>query len=229
MRLELEQTLRERQNQLVAFRRPNTLKRLVICRALQCAAMKGVILVVVLLLATGAAVGIGAQEAFTPPTPDGTDEFDWVQLTSGEWLEGEFLRMYRNEVTFDSDELDELTLDWEDVAIVRTARPMALLLRGEGTLDGRLEVDGDSVQVSGDVEVSIPRARVVSITNGSQKEIDHWVLGTELDVEVTGSIDFSSGYRLQWINELSGTYNHHMVTGFEFELTKRVDLDVSLV
>lgn len=28
-----------------------------------------------------------------------------AQLTSGEWLKGEFLRMYRNEVTFDSDEL----------------------------------------------------------------------------------------------------------------------------
>ena len=69
----------------------------------------------------------------------------------------------------------------------------------------------------------------VTETTSEAESTPAWIASTELDVEVTGSIDFSYDYRLQWTNELSGTYNHHMVTGLEFELTKRIDLDVSLV
>ena len=38
-------------------------------------------------------------------------DFDWVQLTSGEWLKGELISMYEDSVEFDSDEFDE-DEDW---------------------------------------------------------------------------------------------------------------------
>ncbi|MGB3648817.1 MAG: hypothetical protein WA992_09825, partial [Desulfobulbales bacterium] len=44
-----------------------------------------------------------AWDKFVPP-PD--DKFDWIQLTNGEWLKGEFKVLYDYEVEFDSDELD---------------------------------------------------------------------------------------------------------------------------
>jgi len=56
------------------------------------------------------------------PTPPRPDKFDWIQLTSGEWLKGEFIALYDDALEFDSEELEELTLDWEDVRVIRTAR-----------------------------------------------------------------------------------------------------------
>ena len=42
------------------------------------------------------------------PQPD--DKFDWVQLTSGEWLKGELKFLYDYQVEFDSEKLALLTL-----------------------------------------------------------------------------------------------------------------------
>ena len=50
-------------------------------------------------------------------TPDGSRPigFDWIQLTNGEWLKGDLKVLYNDSLEFDSDELDLLTFDWEDV------------------------------------------------------------------------------------------------------------------
>jgi hypothetical protein len=55
------------------------------------------------------------------------------------------------------------------------------------------------------------------------------VAGTTAEVELGNAIDFTYGYRFQIVNETSGTYTHHMVTGFELELTSLLDLDITLV
>ena len=57
------------------------------------------------------------------------DAFDWIQLTSGEWLKGELIAMYDGSLEFDSDELDNLTLDWDDVRQVRTRRVVQVRFR----------------------------------------------------------------------------------------------------
>ena len=67
------------------------------------------------------------QEKAWPLAPDFVDQEEWIRLTSGEWLKGEFTSLRRDSVEFDSDELDELTLDWEDVAEVITTRPFTVV------------------------------------------------------------------------------------------------------
>ena len=47
------------------------------------------------------------NKPWAPPPPP-PDEFDWIQLTSGEWLKGDFKVMYDYVIEFDSDELDLL-------------------------------------------------------------------------------------------------------------------------
>jgi putative salt-induced outer membrane protein YdiY len=47
--------------------------------------------------------------AWTPPPPP-PDEFDWIQLNSGEWLKGEFKVLYDDSVEFDSEELDRVMI-----------------------------------------------------------------------------------------------------------------------
>ena len=41
---------------------------------------------------------------FVPPN----DGYDWLRLTSGEWLRGELIGVFNDEVEFDSDILDGL-------------------------------------------------------------------------------------------------------------------------
>ena len=45
----------------------------------------------------------------------GSCDFDWVQFKNGEWLKGEIKDLQDDSFTFDSDEMDELSLDFDDV------------------------------------------------------------------------------------------------------------------
>ena len=121
---------------------------------------------------------IDPWEAFMPP-PD--SEFDWIQLTSGEWLKGDFKVLYNNEVEFDSDEMDLQTFDLEDVKRMRTRGMKTIFIQGEGgrrdteILRGLLEMnDHEVILRRSEHEVVLSRSRVISIAGGSQKERDNW-------------------------------------------------------
>ena len=115
---------------------------------------------------------------FFPP-PD--SRFDWIQLTSGEWLKGELRGLYNYKLEFESDELDVLTLDWEDIAIIRSAGLQAVgyedtsVGRAPLTAYGQLTLIGDTATVgSGPDATTLSRAQIITIAKGTQKEIDLW-------------------------------------------------------
>ncbi len=117
-------------------------------------------------------------EAFEPPADS---EFDWLQLTSGEWLKGDFKVLYDYTLEFDSDELDLLEFDFEDVKQLRTRGMKSVFIeeeegrRNTATLRGVLEIKEDQVVLRRkDYEVKIPRSRVISIAGGRQRERDYW-------------------------------------------------------
>lgn len=309
------------------------------------------------------AAPVKANWAPAPPMPD---EWDWVQLKSGEWLKGEIKVVYDDTMEFDSDELDMLSLDLDDITQVRSGRPMQVRFTDDAVLVGKLLIDGDSVRVLGESEKVYARDEVMSIIAGQPKESNYWsgkvsigfnirrgnsdviesniqagfkrrtvknrisfdyianynltedvevsnnhrvtldwdkfinprlfvrpvfaeyfsdpfqniaarytvgvglgyelvdtkkiswtvsggpayqytqfasveagtpqtqdtpalVAGTVYDHELTGWVDFLFEYRMQWVNEESGTYNHHLVTGFETEVTSLLDFDITFV
>ena len=55
------------------------------------------------------------------------------------------------------------------------------------------------------------------------------VAGTTFDTELTKKIDFNASYRFSIVNQESGTYAHHAKAALEIELTRRLDLDLSVV
>ena len=129
-----------------------------------------------------------AWDAFVPP-PD--DKFDWIQLTSGEWLKGEIKVMYNFSLEFDSDEMDLQKFDWEDVKQIRSAGYQAIRIEpkdGVGepkTAIGKLHLVGNKVTVSsGDQVFEFDRNRIVSIAKGSTKEADLWTGKISLGVNV---------------------------------------------
>lgn len=124
------------------------------------------------LCATSASAQAPQEWQPAPPMPDA---FDWIQLTSGEWLKGELIALYDGSLEFDSDELDQLTLDWDDIRQVRTGRVVQVRFRDrDEPVVGQLLVDGDSVRFPGTTDQPFMRASLMSIAPGEPREANYW-------------------------------------------------------
>jgi putative salt-induced outer membrane protein YdiY len=107
-------------------------------------------------------------------TPTATD-FDWVQLVSGEWLKGEIKGLFDNKLEFDSDKLDLLTLDWEDVKYVETHIPGSAYIEGQGTVYGYFQINQNEIIVTnGGEPKEYDRSKLVSFITGGEEESDYW-------------------------------------------------------
>jgi putative salt-induced outer membrane protein YdiY len=128
-----------------------------------------------------------AWESALPPT----DEFDWVQTTSGEWLKGELKELYSGSLEFDSDEFDLQTLDWDDVAQVRGHGPKRLSIdtpAGPMTVIGETVVTKDKVIVETEEGTKeFNRSDLISITPGAASEWDNW------SVKISFGLNFTRG------------------------------------
>ncbi len=113
-------------------------------------------------------------QPWQPPAPT-PGEFDWILLTSGEWLKGELNVLYENKLEFDSDELGLLELDWENVRQVRGHRTFSVLLEGSITVEGLLQVTDDRLYVTtGEDRQAYDRSQLVAIAPGEPREINYW-------------------------------------------------------
>jgi hypothetical protein len=189
--------------------------------------------------------GVGPPE---PPEPWNT-RWDWIQLTSGEWLKGEFEWLRDRTVSFDSDELERLEFDWEDIARFHLARPHYYrfeseqlgnrrdVYRGPGEMrDGMVRVWTDAGTVEFD------RKELVNIVEGAGRERDLWSSKVSLGVAVrqgnTDQADFSGTAGLtresaltRWsvdytgvissVNEERNANNHRATTTFDVFVTRR--------
>ncbi|QBG47581.1 DUF481 domain-containing protein [Verrucomicrobia bacterium S94] len=125
---------------------------------------------------------------FVPP-PD--QQFDWIQLDSGEWLKGEIKVLYNYTLEFDSDELDLLKLDLDDVKKIRSCDPQEIMFeikrRETEVLQGIVELDGSEVKVINDSEVqTFKRSQLVSIAGGSNSKRDNWSGSASLGATLRG-------------------------------------------
>jgi putative salt-induced outer membrane protein YdiY len=116
-----------------------------------------------------------SKESWRPPASM-LEKYDWIKLTSEEWLKGELVAVYDREFEFDSDELGLLVLEDDDVAQLITYQEHSLRLLDRRIVRGKIEIDGNNVNVSrGDRTEIISRYMVLSIaaTTGL-KEINYW-------------------------------------------------------
>ncbi|MEO0794771.1 MAG: DUF481 domain-containing protein [Verrucomicrobiota bacterium] len=113
------------------------------------------------------------ETAWKPPTPKMDDEFDWIELTSGEWLKGEFRSMYNESVEFDSDKLGVLTIDWDDINEIHFANQMGVRTENRAVVEGKVSmVDGR--MTFGDGVQTLERKQVVAIAPLADNEWDRW-------------------------------------------------------
>ena len=176
------------------------------------------------------------------PTPPEPDEWDWVQLTSGEWLKGEIIALYNHELEFDSDELDTLMLDIEDIKRIRSGKPVDLMLSGKKRLKGQLVLDGGSFSLKGSDE-SYKVAEILPVTADSEEEASKWSikysLGANISSGNTNKVDVNSSLKMRrrsitnrlvfdYMANLSETEdevtakNHRVSAAWDFFLTERM-------
>jgi putative salt-induced outer membrane protein YdiY len=128
----------------------------------------------VLCPASGAAQEL--QQPWQPVAPDGLPEdFDWIRLPSDEWLKGEVVSMYDDQLEFESDELGDLKFDFADIKELRSSRVVQVGFEDGEPAIGQLIIDGDTARVVGDAgEVKFERARILSIIAGTPRERNYW-------------------------------------------------------
>ncbi len=112
-------------------------------------------------------------------------DFDWIQLTSNEWLKGEMKAMYQENLEFDSDKLDLLEIDWEDVKILRGHKESSINIEGFEPFYGKLEVTDDVVQIVNDEEIlTFDRLEVISFAPSGERERDLWSIKATLSIDI---------------------------------------------
>lgn len=112
-----------------------------------------------------------AQNTFEPPE----DGYDWIGLTSGEWLKGELISLYDDQLSFESDVLGVLQLDWEDVERFQGQGEHRISLTGLQVRTGALQINDGAVTLEADGErLELAREDLVSITPAAFREIDNW-------------------------------------------------------
>lgn len=175
------------------------------------------------------------------------EKFDWVQLTSNEWLKGEIKGMYKDSLEFDSDKLDLLDIDWDDVKILRSHRVNNINIEGVGATSGVLEVTDDSLEIVNDYEnQTYDRSKLISFAPGGKRERDLWAikatLGLDLrqgntdQVDYTGRVNIkrrgsTSRFLMDYIGNISKTNggdgslvetinNHRLNASFDYYKTR---------
>ncbi len=134
------------------------------------------ILMVVAAAILAATPGFATEETEGwKPAPPMPDKFDWVQMTSDEWLKGEIIAMYDESLEFDSDEFDEQSLDWGDIKEIRSVQVCQVRFLDDTIATGKILLEGDTIQVIGEQTSERERSQVLSITPGESKSRrDHW-------------------------------------------------------
>jgi len=117
------------------------------------------------------AAGEPWSEDFVPPP----GPYSWVQLDTGEWLKGDIIAMYDENLYFDSDHFDRLNLDLDDIQRIHGRGVFVITFQDGGAVNGQLQLHGQQLLVShADGKLEFGRQQLVSITPAVERERDRW-------------------------------------------------------
>ena len=157
----------------------------------------GVLLVLMLAVLTVSASGEQEEGLAWQPTPPTPETSDWIQLVSGEWLKGDLKFMREEVLEFDSDELDTLEFDWEDIVEFRSPRIYSYVFENRIVVLGTAVIRGEDVIIREEEKVrKYERSRLLAIIPGAQSKRDLWSgklsLGMSLRSGNTDEVEYSS-------------------------------------
>ncbi|MDX2503147.1 MAG: DUF481 domain-containing protein [Gammaproteobacteria bacterium] len=150
---------------------------------------------------------------------------DWLQLTSGEWLRGRIIAMQKNDLEFDSDELNKLVIEWKKVKYIKSSDPYRLRFDGRINAIGAIEITQQEVHVITDYDDKVfERSKLLTIASGKETEISYWMSKVTLSLNVsrgnTDQTDFTSK-----INAKRQTINSRVVLDYLGNFTEIEEIE----
>lgn len=136
------------------------------------------------------------------PTPIFKQKYDWLGLTSDEWLKGDIIAMYDEELEFDSDEMGIQIIDMKDIAELRSKGRQSVRLEDGRIIEGHMVIRNGTLTVKNTVEtLTVPVVELLSIASSSENERDLWNGEVKLAVNLRGGnteqLDYSFHSELQ--------------------------------
>lgn len=155
-----------------------------------------------MMLFSAYAISEQADKYYQPANPVFLQNYDWVKLTSDEWLKGDIISMYDETLEFDSEELDLQTIDWEDVAELRSKEWQSILMFDGTIAEGNIVVkDGKLFLVKNGKTTEYQLNQLLSIASSGENERDLWDgyanIGLNLRDGNTVQIDYTLSLGLQ--------------------------------
>lgn len=141
-------------------------------------------------------------EVWSPPTPVFSQKFDWLKLRSGEWLKGDIISMYDDELEFESAEFDTIIFDWEDISELRSRFDQQIRFANGEVKQGFLIVKEEHlVLISGGTEQHYPLSELLSITSSSDERKELWdgkvSLGVDINAGNVNQLDYMASAQVQ--------------------------------
>jgi len=116
-----------------------------------------------------------ARLAWAAPPAPGEGKKDWIRLSSGEWLTGELKYLRNEDCEFDSDKLDVLKLDWEDVIELRCSRLLTYAFTNNRAATGPAVLQDSIIRVQENGQTREFRSsELISIIEGQGSELGAW-------------------------------------------------------
>ena len=84
------------------------------------------------------------------------DTYDWLRLTSGEWLKGRLKRLREDEIEFDSDKLNLVTFEWGKVDRLHCPQVNTYVFEDKLDIVGRAVITADKVLIETDTPYLAP-------------------------------------------------------------------------
>jgi hypothetical protein len=152
-------------------------------------------------------------------------KFDWLKLSSDEWLKGDILSMYDAKLEFDSEELDMQTIDWDDVAELRSKEVLTIRMSNGTIAQGYVVVkDGSLTLVNNNVVTTFMLSDLLSITSSSNGVIDLWSGYLKIGANARGGntvqFDYSIGAGIERRDPISRLKIDYIANYSKFEDTK---------
>ena len=149
-------------------------------------ALQRVFLVLLVIFATLSVSNPVNAKAWQPTIADFDKNYDWLKTTSGEWLKGDLITMYNDEVEFDSSEFGIQTIDLADIAEIYSKGYQSIRLNDGTVLTGKLIVkDKKFTIINNDKTSTYNINQLLAIASVGDRELDYW----------NGEINFGTNFR----------------------------------
>lgn len=136
------------------------------------------------------------------PPKERPAKWEWVELTSGEWLKGDIKGIRNDKLDFDSSQFDDLTLEMKDVVQTYSSVVNTFVFTHRRVVIGIGHITADEVIIETAAgQMRYPRQDLLSLVVGDHNEWKLW------SGSVTAGVSATSGNTEQTTANLQATLN----------------------